>query len=67
MEQCQECGGEIAHAELASTFSDLFSRIESGVEGVSDVEEAIYFNVYCTKCAQRFLVDADDKPIYDDQ
>lgn len=66
-EQCKECGALIAHGELSAAFSSLFFRIEQGAEQVTDVEESIYFNAYCTTCAKHFLVDEQLGYGYDNQ
>lgn len=63
---CKECGNEVSHQELELHFKDLFDTIDDR-KHVSDVEESILFNSYCTTCAQRFLVDEQRSQVYYDQ
>lgn len=66
-EVCTECGEIINTKELNSKFKTIFDKIEAGCQEVTDVEESIYFNAYCTTCADRFLVDELRSQVYYDQ
>lgn len=64
---CKECGDIIAHEQNTIEFSTIVDKIESGCSSITDLEESIYFNAYCTSCARRFLVDEKEQQPYNDQ
>lgn len=65
--QCTECGEVVVASDIKWKFHKIFDRIETGCQEVTDVEESIYFNSYCTTCATRFLVDELRSQVYYDQ
>lgn len=64
---CKECGSKVDQDSLMTEFSEIFNNIENGCETVSDLEESIYFNAYCTTCAKKFLIDTTSSKLYNDQ